>query len=310
VEDHVDARAARPQLLDDIVGQKRVVANLRRAVAAARRLGEPVRHILLYGPAGLGKTTLARVVANEMGTACRRVSAPVVPGVGEMLGLLTSLRDGDILFLDEVHRLPVRIAEFLYEAMEDGELSLPVSCGIRRKVLHVRLNKFTVIGATTDEDLLLASFRGRFGIREHLEFYRPEELTELLLRAAAGAGLELEADAAGLLAGVSRDTPREALGLLWSMREEVAVAGQSRVTRETVVRVLEALGIDGEGLRPFDRAYLDALGEARGALGLATLAGRLGVSRQALQQVHEPYLIRRGLVRVTRDGRVPSGIST
>ncbi|MHC4382630.1 MAG: Holliday junction branch migration DNA helicase RuvB [Planctomycetota bacterium] len=306
VQEQGDARAARPRLLADIIGQKNVVRNLRRAVTAAKRLGEPVRHTLLYGPAGLGKTTLARAVANEMGTTCRRVSGPVVKELGGMLGLLTSLRDGDILFLDEVHRLPARIAEFLYEAMEDGEVSLPVSCGIQRKTLHVRLNRFTVIGATTDEDLLPPSFRERFGIRQHLEFYGPEELTELLLRAATGAGLDLETEAARMLALVSRDTPREALELLWSVRDEQVLLGGSKVQRQTVARVLEELGIDELGLRPFDRRYLNALREARGALGLSTLAARLGSSRQALEQVHEPYLIRRGLVSITRDGRVLS----
>ncbi len=181
-----------------------------------------------------------------------------------------------------------------------------MSCGIQRKTLHVRLNRFTIIGATTDADLLPPSFRGRFGIREHLEYYGPEELTEVLRRGAAGAGLELEAEAARLLAGVSRETPREALALLWSMREDAAVAGRTNVDRETAARVLEELGIDELGLRPFDRQYLNALREDGPVLGLSTLAGRLGVSKQALQLVHEPYLIRRGLVRVTRDGRVLS----
>jgi Holliday junction DNA helicase RuvB len=294
-------------LLADIIGQKSVVRNLRRAVAAAKRLGGPVRHTLLYGPPGLGKTTLARAVANEMGTACRRVSAPVVKEVGGMLRLLTSLRDGDILFLDEVHRLPVRIAEFLYEAMEDGELSLPVRCGMQSKTLTLRLNRFTIIGATTDADLLPASFRERFGIRQHLEFYGPQELTELLLRAAAGAGLDLEPEAARMLALVSRDTPREALELLSCVRDEQVLLGRSKVEPQTVARVLEEMGIDDLGLQPFDRRYLDALREARGALGLSTLAAMLGSSRGALEQVHEPYLIRRGLVRITRDGRVLNG---
>jgi Holliday junction DNA helicase RuvB len=302
-----DARAARPQRLADIIGQKRVVRILRRAVTVAQRLGEPVRHTLLYGPSGLGKTTLARAVANEMGTSCRRVSAPVMKEIGRLVGLLTSLRDGDILFLDEVHRLPPRVAEFLYEAMEDGELSLPVTCGVQCKILHLRLNRFTIIGATTDEDLLPDSFRARFGIREHLEFYGPQELTELLLRTAAGAGMELETDAARQLALVSRDTPREALELLRFVRDEWVLLGGSKVDRQTVARVLEEMGIDNQGLRPFDREYLDALDRDGCPVGLSTLAGRLGVSRQALQQVHEPYLIRRGLVRVTRDGRVPSG---
>ncbi len=302
-----NARASRPAKLADLVGQERVVGTLRVAVTAARLLGEPLPHILLVGPPGLGKTSLSRAVASEMGAEFHGMSAPVVKEPGILLRLLTSLAGSDVLFLDELHRLPARVAEVLYEAMEDGCLSLPVSSGMMQRTLHVRLGPFTLIGATSEEELLPPPLRSRFEIREHLEFYRPDALAELLGRRATRDGLEIDSDAARLLAGVSRDTPREALALLRSVREEVAIGQSATIDTATVQVVLERLGIDQEGLRPHERNYLEILREARQALGLSTLAARLGESRRTVQRVYEPYLIRRGLVVLTRHGRVITG---
>jgi Holliday junction DNA helicase RuvB len=285
-----------------------VVANLRRAVDAARGRGDPLGHVLLEGPAGLGKTTLARTIADEMQTSCRRVSGPVVKDVGALLGLLTSLGERDVLFIDEIHRLPDRVAEFLYEAMTDGVLSLPVSCGIQCTTLHVRLRPFTVVGATTDPDLLTPSFRGRFALRESLAFYGLDDLAEILRRGAAREGTELADEAAQMLAGVSRDTPREGLALLKAVCDEAFLAGRKVVDAQLTARVLDSMGVDEMGLRPFDRQYLEELA-AEGRAGRSTLAGRLGVTGAALQHVHEPFLIRRGLVRITPFGRELAGAS-
>jgi Holliday junction DNA helicase RuvB len=299
----VDARAARPQRFGDVIGQRRAVANIRRAVNRARHEGAPLRHILLHGPAGLGKTTLARIVAREMGTTCRQVSGPVVKEVGALLGLLTSLGEGDVLFIDEIHGLPRPVAEFLYEAMEDGVVSLPVSCGIHRRTLQVRLRPFTVVGATTDPDLLEPSFRGRFALREQLEFYEAGDVAEILRRAAARAGRTLEPAAARGLASVSRDTPREGLALLESVLDEAVPAGRQRIDANLIADVLASLEIDDRGLRPLDRRYLGVLEDEGRPVGRTTLARRLGVTGEALLELHEPYLIRRGFVRVTPLGR-------
>ncbi|MHC4709877.1 MAG: Holliday junction branch migration DNA helicase RuvB [Planctomycetota bacterium] len=299
-----NARASRPRMLADMIGQQRVVANLRQAVAVANRLGEPLPHILFCGPPGLGKTSLGGAVAREVGGGFHYVSAPAMKDPAALVRQLTSLRDGDVLFLDEIHRLPARVAEILYEAMEDGQVSLPVSCGIDQRVLHVRLGRFTLIGATTEEELLPAPLMGRFEIREHLEYYRGEDLAELLLRAAGRACLKMDKEVARRVANVSRDTPREALAIFRTVRGEAVLAGQSRIDEATVTRALERLGIDENGLRPLEREYLDILDAAEGPVGLGTLAARLGTSRRTLRRAHEPYLFRRGLVAMTRQGRV------
>lgn len=290
--------------LDGMVGQDRAVANLRRMITAARHRGEPVRHILLYGPAGLGKTKLAGAVAVEMAARLHTVSAPVLKDPGVLLGLLSSLGDGDVLLLDEIHRLPTRIVEVLYEAMQDGHLSLTLTSGIHRRTVRLKLNRFTLVGATTADDLLPAPLRSRFELRLRLEFYPCSILAGIVTRAAATMDLDIDDAAAGLLARSSRDTPREALALLRSARDLAAVRGQSAVGADTVRDVLDELGVDGRGLWPADREYLDVLDDAESEVSLTTIAARLGAQRRTVRRSLEPYLIRRGLVEITPRGRV------
>jgi Holliday junction DNA helicase RuvB len=243
-------------------------------------------------------------VAAEIGAGFHLIGAPMLKQPGALLELLLSLEEREVLFIDEIHRLPVPVAESLYQAMEDGRLSFIVGCGSLKRTLHLRLNPFTLIGATTDIDRVPPALRGRFGICQSLEHYRVEHLVELLRRCAARAGLAIDEDAAALLAEVSRGTPREAIRLFDAAADLAARGEKARLELGTARLALQQLGIDAEGLRPLEREYLAILQNARDPLGRRTIAGRLGVSVRALVNDIEPPLLRCGFVHVTRWGRV------
>jgi Holliday junction DNA helicase RuvB len=282
--------------LEAFVGQAGAVRNIRRAVDRARRRGKPMPHTLLCGPAGLGKSSLARALAVELGTGFRMISAPMVRESEDLLRHLVALRDRDILFLDEVHRLPVHVAEMLYEAMQDRRISGPGG--------GVRIARFSLIGATTEEDLPPAPLRSRFQVRQDLSYYSETDLAEIVRRSAASGGLEIDATAAVMLARASRETPREALALLRNVCDEADLRGVTALDAAIVGDVLRSLEIDDDGLGRIDREYLLALRQVGIPLSLSTLADRLGKSRGAIERVHEPFLIRRGLIVRTIRGRV------
>jgi len=291
--------------LGDLVGQHRVISSLRISAKAHRIAGEPFGHTLLCGPPGVGKTTIARAVAAELKAAVHTTSGRLLKNPLGLVSLLGELRAGDVLFIDEIHAMPQGVAEVLYEAMQEGTLSLPLTVHGRKRTVTLHLDPFTLIGATTDEGQLPEAFLSRFDNQEQLDFYSTTELAELIANAAQRAAFPIDPDAALELAGVSQETPRVALRLLRSVRTEAVSAGRTSIDLATVARTMDRLGIDGRGLGPVQRRYLDLL-EARGPerpLGLGRLAGILGVTARTLERVHEPYLFRLGLIGTTPRGR-------
>ncbi|MBW8017320.1 MAG: Holliday junction branch migration DNA helicase RuvB [Planctomycetes bacterium] len=295
----------RPQTLDEVIGQDTVKEKLSIAIQAAQQRNEPLEHILFYGPPGLGKTTLANVVANEMNAAIKVSSGPALTKQGDVMGLLSNVGTGDILFIDEVHRLSAPVEEFIYPAMEDFKVDFTVDSGMHAKTINFPLKQFTLIGATTRAGLLSSPLRSRFGMLFHMEFYNPEQLLQIIIRSAGLLGLDNDEESLKLIASRSRGTPRIANRLLKRVRDYAQVKGQGKLSIDIVERALKMEQIDHMGLDELDRAFLRALINVYdgGPAGIEAIAATLGEERDTLEDVVEPYLLQRGLVRRTKRGR-------
>jgi holliday junction DNA helicase RuvB len=296
----------RPRTLDDYIGQERVRENLHVSITAARQRGEALDHVLLFGPPGLGKTTLAYVIGNEMGVPVRATSGPVLEKPGDLAAILTNLKARDVLFIDEVHRMSPTIEEILYPAMEDFELDIVIGQGPSARSVKVPLQPFTLIGATTRAGLLTAPLRARFGIVHRLDFYQEVDLTEIVTRSARILGVETAPAAAQELARRSRGTPRIANRLLRRVRDFAQVRADGRITPEVCHSALELLEVDAHGFDEADRRLLRTIIDkfGGGPVGLNSLAAAIGEEKDAIEDIYEPYLIQIGFLDRTSRGRV------
>ncbi len=296
----------RPLRLADYVGQDRAKENLSVFIAAARARGESLDHVLLSGPPGLGKTTLASIMANEMGQSIRKTSGPAIERPGDLAAILTNLEPGEVLFIDEIHRLNRSIEEIMYPAMEDYVIDIVIGKGPAARTLQIDLPPFTLIGATTRPGLLSSPLRDRFGISCRLDFYSSEDLTRIIVRAASILGIQISEDGAQEIARCSRGTPRVANRLLKRVRDYALVKAQGSIDRETASRALAMLEIDQYGLDTVDRMILDAIiiKFGGGPVGLETLAAAISEENDTLTDVYEPYLLKLGFIQKTPRGRV------
>ncbi len=295
----------RPSDFDNYIGQERIKQNLKLTIKAAKKRGEPIDHVLLYGPPGLGKTTLASVIANEMGAQIRITSGPAIERAGDLASLLTNLQDGDILFIDEIHRLHRSIEEVLYSAMEDFKLDIMLGKGPSAKSLRLDLPKFTIIGATTRTGSLAAPLRDRFGMIHRLEFYTPEEIALIIKRASNILGVSIDDEAARRLAVRSRLTPRIANRLLKRVRDYADVNGDGIIDHAVSHGALELLEVDELGLDPADRRMLESIIDSYGGgpVGVDTIAALIAEERGTIEDFYEPYLMQIGLIERTPRGR-------
>ncbi len=305
-EDKVVSLSLRPSKLTDFIGQKDLVENLHVSLNAAKQRGEPIEHMLFSGPPGLGKTSLAYIISHEMGVRITVTSGPSITRAGDLIGILTNLERGDILFIDEIHRLPKVVEEFLYPAMENFKIDFIVDKGPYARTINFNLKSFTIIGATTRSGLLAAPLRDRFGIFHHLEFYSTEDLCEIVLASAKKLNVELPSEAARAIAQRARGTPRIVNRLLRRVRDFVQVrTSQLVVTPESVVEAMKTLGIDDMGLDEIDRRLLRVIDEnyQGGPVGVETLAATLNEEVDTIVDVLEPYLLKIGFLRRTGRGR-------
>ena len=305
-EDLKIEKSLRPQTLDDYIGQQKAKENLKIYIEAAKARGESLDHVLFYGPPGLGKTTLAGIIANEMGTHMKVTSGPAIGKPGEMAAILSNLQEGDVLFVDEIHRLNRQVEEVLYPAMEDYAIDIMRGKGATARSIRLDLPKFTLVGATTRAGLLSAPLRDRFGVVHHLEFYTVEELKTIILHSALTLGVEIDEEGAYEMARRSRGTPRLANRLLKRVRDFAQVKYDGRISKEVASFALDLLEVDKMGLDQNDRNILmTMIGKfAGGPVGLDTLAAAIGEDAGTIEDVYEPYLVKNGLINRTPKGRV------
>ncbi len=300
-----EERALRPKKLDEFIGHRPFLPNLRVYIEAARNRREPLDHTLFYGPPGLGKTTLAHIIASEMGTHLFTTSGPALQRPADLAGILTRLETGDVLFIDEIHRLHPAVEEFLYSAMEDFRIDIVLDSGPHARTLQLKLKPFTLVGATTRIGLLTAPLVARFGITIHVDYYTREELTQIILRSAGLLGLAITPQAAEAIAQRSRGTPRTANRLLRRIRDFAQVAERTNLDLAFTENVLLTMQIDPAGLEDMDKRFLLTLIErfGGGPTGIHTLAVAIGEEAETLEEVYEPYLIMEGFIERTPRGR-------
>lgn len=294
----------RPGAFDDFIGQRKTVENLRVAIKAARKRKEALDHILFSGLPGLGKTTLARIIAFEMKSMLTTTSGPILKRAGDLVGTLTKLQEGDVLFIDECHRMLPEVEEFLYSAMEDYQISISMETGPQGRTITLPVKRFTLVGATTREGLLSEPFRARFGILEKLEWYPPEDLVRILKRSAKILGTDIDDESAAFIAERSRGTPRVANRYLRRVRDLAQVKANNKITRGVTLEALRMLGVDELGLEEMDRKILRTLIAQKGAaVGLKTLSVSVGEEEDTIEEVYEPYLIQNDFLVRTARGR-------